>query len=60
MAWDATAICSNNPDYGGRGNPKQGDEFAAAPNIDHTQVGSTVIIKRQLACAPPLARLGHV
>eukprot|EP00967_Tisochrysis_lutea_P149422 scaffold287203_cov18-Tisochrysis_lutea.AAC.1 len=42
MAWDATAICSNNPDYGGRGNPKQGDEFGAAPNIDHTQtlVGS--------------------
>lgn len=38
MAWDASAVCSNNPAYGGRGNPKQGDEFEAAPNIDHTQV----------------------
>lgn len=37
LAWDASAICSNNPAFGGRGNPKQGDDYAAAPNIDHTQ-----------------------
>mmetsp|Transcript_26573 Transcript_26573/g.67656 ORF Transcript_26573/g.67656 Transcript_26573/m.67656 type:complete len:709 (-) Transcript_26573:349-2475(-) len=37
LAWDATAICSNNPAYGGRGGPKQGDDYAAAPNVDHTQ-----------------------
>ena len=38
MNWDQTAICSNNQQFGGMGNPKQGDEFGAAPNIDHTQV----------------------
>lgn len=38
LAWDSTAICCNNPAYGGRGNPKQGDDYTAAPNIDHTQV----------------------
>jgi len=38
LAWDASAICSNNPAFGGRGNPKQGDDYAAAPNIDHSQV----------------------
>lgn len=37
LAWDSTAICSNNPAFGGRGSPKQGDDYAAAPNIDHTQ-----------------------
>lgn len=37
LAWDASAICSNNPAYGGRGNPKQGDDYAAAPNVDHSQ-----------------------
>lgn len=38
LAWDATAICHNNPAFGGRGNAKQGDDYAAAPNIDHSQV----------------------
>lgn len=38
MAWDATAICHNNPAYGGKGGGKQGDDYPAAPNIDHTQV----------------------
>ncbi|GLI71249.1 hypothetical protein VaNZ11_016372 [Volvox africanus] len=37
LAWDSSAICSNNPAFGGRGNPKQGDDYAAAPNIDHSQ-----------------------
>lgn len=37
LAWDSTAICSNNPAFGGRGNPKQGDDYAAAPNVDHSQ-----------------------
>ena len=37
LAWDNTAICCNNPAFGGRGNPKQGEEYVAAPNIDHTQ-----------------------
>ncbi|KXZ47781.1 hypothetical protein GPECTOR_33g663 [Gonium pectorale] len=37
LAWDASAVTSNNPAFGGRGNPKQGDDYAAAPNIDHSQ-----------------------
>ncbi|CAD7698103.1 unnamed protein product [Ostreobium quekettii] len=36
LPWDASAICTGNPEWGGRGNPKQGDEYAAAPNIDHS------------------------
>lgn len=35
LPWDATAICSGD-DFGGRGNPKRGDIYAAAPNIDHS------------------------
>jgi alpha-amylase len=37
LAWDASVICCNNPQFGGRGNPKQGDDYTAAPNIDHSQ-----------------------
>lgn len=32
------APCSTNPVFGGKGKGKQGDDYAAAPNIDHTQV----------------------
>lgn len=37
LAWDQRAICNNNPAWGGRGNHKTGDDYPAAPNIDHTQ-----------------------
>ena len=37
MAWDERAVCSSNPQFCGQGGPKQGDDFTAAPNIDHTQ-----------------------
>jgi alpha-amylase len=37
LAWDATAVCNNNPSFGGKGAPKTGDDYVAAPNIDHTQ-----------------------
>jgi alpha-amylase len=40
LAWDNTAICNNNPAWSGRGAHKTGDDYPAAPNIDHTQVGS--------------------
>jgi len=38
LAWDKSAICSNNPDYAGTGGSKTGEDYTAAPNIDHTQV----------------------
>lgn len=38
LPWDAGAICSGNREFGGTGNPKRGDDYSAAPNIDHTQV----------------------
>jgi hypothetical protein len=38
LAWDNTAICNNNPAWSGRGAHKTGDDYPAAPNIDHTQV----------------------
>ncbi|GBF99921.1 glycoside hydrolase [Raphidocelis subcapitata] len=37
LAWDSSAICNNNPAWGGRGGRKTGDDYPAAPNIDHTQ-----------------------
>lgn len=38
LAWDSSAICNNNPAWGGGGAHKTGDDYPAAPNIDHTQV----------------------
>lgn len=37
MAWDESAICSDNQSFGGKGAPKTGDDYAAAPNVDHTK-----------------------
>lgn len=37
LAWDNSAICNNNPAWDGRGAHKTGDDYPAAPNIDHTQ-----------------------
>lgn len=37
LAWDKSAICNNNHDYGGTGGRKTGEDYTAAPNIDHTQ-----------------------
>ena len=37
MPWDERAICRDNHQFGGQGNNKQGDDFTAAPNIDHSQ-----------------------
>jgi alpha-amylase len=37
MSWDERAICQDNPQFGGQGNRKSGDDFTAAPNIDHSQ-----------------------
>lgn len=37
MAWDAKAIVVNDRKFKGRGHRATGDEFAAAPNIDHMQ-----------------------
>ncbi len=38
LAWDKSAICCNNPAFGGTGSAKTGEDYVAAPNIDHTQV----------------------
>lgn len=37
LAWDESAVCFNNPVFGGTGNAKTGEDYVAAPNIDHTQ-----------------------
>jgi len=37
MGWDERAICRDNHQFGGQGNNKSGDDFTAAPNIDHSQ-----------------------
>lgn len=37
MPWGTNAICNNNPVFGGTGNHKTGEDYTAAPNIDHTQ-----------------------
>mmetsp|Transcript_14532 Transcript_14532/g.31123 ORF Transcript_14532/g.31123 Transcript_14532/m.31123 type:complete len:586 (-) Transcript_14532:7-1764(-) len=35
MAWNEQMITCDTPEWGGKGNPGTGDEYAAAPNIDH-------------------------
>lgn len=37
LDWDATAICGDDHNFRGKGNPSTGDFFHAAPNVDHTQ-----------------------
>ena len=37
LPWDASAVCCNNPAFGGTGAHKTGEDYAAAPNVDHTQ-----------------------
>lgn len=40
LAWDKSAICSNNPAFGGSGGLKSAEDYPAAPNIDHSQAWS--------------------
>jgi alpha-amylase len=35
LAWDESAICRGNEEYGGTGAPNSGEPYPAAPNIDH-------------------------
>jgi alpha-amylase len=37
LAWDKTVICANNPAFGGGGSYKKTEDYAAAPNLDHSQ-----------------------
>lgn len=37
LAWDEKAICSDDPNFRGKGNRKSGDVYGAAPNVDHSQ-----------------------
>jgi hypothetical protein len=37
LNWDAKAICGDDRNFRGQGNPSTGDFFHAAPNVDHTQ-----------------------
>ncbi|XP_068651222.1 alpha-amylase 3, chloroplastic-like isoform X2 [Aristolochia californica] len=37
MNWDDRAIVADDPHFQGRGNKSSGDNFHAAPNIDHSQ-----------------------
>ena len=36
MGWGEWAICSTNQTFAGTGNDQTGDDFPAAPNVDHT------------------------
>ena len=40
LAWSEKAVCCNNSAFGGKGAHKTGEDYTAAPNIDHTQVRS--------------------
>ena len=37
LPWGTEAICSDNATFGGTGHPKRGEDYTAAPNIDHAQ-----------------------
>lgn len=36
LAWDESAICRGNAEFGGTGAPSTGEPYPAAPNVDHT------------------------
>jgi alpha-amylase len=36
LNWGPEAICHNNGDFGGQGAGKTGEDYVAAPNVDHT------------------------
>jgi alpha-amylase len=36
LAWDESAICRGNEQFGGTGAPSTGEPYGAAPNIDHS------------------------
>jgi alpha-amylase len=36
LAWDESAICRGNEQFGGTGAPSTGEPYSAAPNIDHS------------------------
>lgn len=64
LPWDQSAICCNNGTFGGTGRHKTGEDYTAAPNIDHTQVEtlhlprvveSTGCLKGSLAGVLPVA-----
>ena len=37
LAWGPDAVVGNDPHFGGRGGPSSGENFHAAPNMDHAQ-----------------------
>ncbi|GAB4823092.1 hypothetical protein N2152v2_010138 [Parachlorella kessleri] len=37
LAWDQSVITANNPAFGGTGSWKKAEDYAAAPNLDHSQ-----------------------
>lgn len=45
LPWDQSAICCNNGTFGGTGRHKTGEDYTAAPNIDHTQVETLYLPK---------------
>jgi len=48
MAWDQQAITTDNPEFGGRGNPGTGEDYGPAPNVDHTKDWVREDLKRWL------------
>ncbi|KAK9843998.1 hypothetical protein WJX81_001575 [Elliptochloris bilobata] len=48
LPWDQSAICCNNGAFGGTGRHKTGEDYVAAPNIDHTQPAVREDIKKWL------------
>lgn len=59
LAWGADAICSGNPAWGGRGARKTGDDYPAAPNIDHTQVRGAGALWARCGAARSLAHCAY-
>lgn len=37
LSWDSSAITCDNNEFGGKGAPGSGEDYSAAPNVDHTQ-----------------------
>jgi hypothetical protein len=51
LAWDESAVTSDDPEFGGKGARDTGEDFHAAPDIDHTNVVVQAGLKDFCKCA---------
>lgn len=51
IAWDESAVTSDDPEFAGKGAKDTGDDFHAAPDLDHTNATVQAGLKDLSKCA---------